>query len=415
MAGDALADNRNRSVSSAFFPFLVYTMFASVLARRVYSPVPQLIAADMGVSVPIIAQTQSLENLVAVAAAILLSPLSDRMGRRRILLASIFLRSFGCLLAAASPNLETLLLAAVALGIGNGVVYPQLFSVNDEVSSTANRHQRVAAILVASRTAFIVGPLAAGFLAGAISWRAGYLLAAVLTGLATAAMYVYMPEETRPKTGRVPVGVMFFGGLLSVLRSKAARAVLLGNLTYVIGGYGAESFLGAFAADNYGLRPGQVGVLLAVGPVISAIAAGFAGRISDSRWRVPVLILSSVLFSAAVAILMNMPLEPWFMAVLSAVWAVGLGLRGASVQTLVLDLAPSELGAAAGLLQVTYAAGIMVGSSAGGLALALAGYSGLSYLFAGSCAVSAIIFWRLAKVDDDSANLLPGNVVDAAD
>jgi predicted MFS family arabinose efflux permease len=92
---------------------------------------------------------------------------------------------------------------------------------------------------------------------------------------------------------------------------------------------------------------------------------------------------------------MNAPLAPWFMAVLSAVWAVGLGLRGASVQTLVLDLAPSERGAATGLLQVTYAAGIMLGSSAGGLALGLAGYSGLSYLLAGACVVSAVIYWQL--------------------
>ena len=45
---------------------------------------------------------------------------------------------------------------------------------------------------------------------------------------------------------------------------------------------------------------------------------------------------------------------------------------------------------------------------------ALAGYAGLSYLFAGSCPVSAIIFRRLPEVDDRGTELPSGSAADAA-
>ncbi|MDP6350259.1 MAG: MFS transporter, partial [Chloroflexota bacterium] len=172
--------------------------------------------------------------------------------------------------------------------------------------------------------------------------------------------------------------------------------LLLANFIFVTGGYGVDSFLGAFAADAYGLEPAALGMLVAVGPVMSVFGVILGGRL-PAALRIPVLVTSSILFAVPAFLLFTFPFTPLFMAFMSGIWGFGNGLRITAVWSLLIDIAADDRGAVTGLAQVSFSAGIMLGSAAGGLILNLVGFTALGWFLAFAAAASAVLFLLLAR------------------
>lgn len=78
-----------------------------------------------------------LYPLVWAAGQVVFGPLSDRIGRRRLVLPGMLLQAAGLGLLAATATFAGLLVAATVLGVGTGMVYPTLIAlVADRVPET---------------------------------------------------------------------------------------------------------------------------------------------------------------------------------------------------------------------------------------------------------------------------------------
>jgi len=80
-----------------------------------------------------------LYPLVWAVGQIVFGPLSDRFGRRRLVLPGMLLQAAGLVLLAASASLPGLLVAAVVLGLGTGMVYPTLIALVADRVPVADR------------------------------------------------------------------------------------------------------------------------------------------------------------------------------------------------------------------------------------------------------------------------------------
>ena len=308
----------------------MYVMFAMVVVRRIYGPLPQFIASDLGVTVAIVAQTLTVETILSVIAALVVSPLADTIGRRPVILVAIVLRTAGAAMVWVFPNLAVLFLAAALLGIGNGIVFPQIFSSIGDLFEGQRRDRLLATMLVVGRFAFLAGPLISGFLAGAFDWSAAYAAGAVLSGLALAVAWYVAPRlPTRGGSLGTVLGTVL-GANRSLLGRRTVSTLLLANVVFVIGGYGIEVFFGAFVAISYGLAAEQVGLLLTIGPAMAMFSTYLSGRI-PARRRSLSLVASGLIFFLPVTILLNLPLTPLFAIAMSALWSFGLGLRSTSL------------------------------------------------------------------------------------
>jgi len=380
----------------AFLPVLLLATYATVILRRIYGPIPHLIATDFDITVGLVAQMMTIETLLSIIAAFLLAPLSDRLGRRRAALAAVWIRVLGSAIVVTAPSFGILAFGTAFLGIGNGIIFPQLFSSVADVYEPPLRDRRIALVSTTSRVGFITAPLLGGFLAGAFDWRAAFLAGAALTVVAALAMTLFLPEVHRRDIRRVSFYDLVFAGTLRALRNHFIVRLLLANFIFVTGGYGVDSFLGAFAADAYGLEPAALGMLVAVGPVMSVFGVILGGRL-PAALRIPVLVTSSILFAVPAFLLFTFPFTPLFMAFMSGIWGFGNGLRITAVWSLLIDIAADDRGAVTGLAQVSFSAGIMLGSAAGGLILNLVGFTALGWFLAFAAAASAVLFLLLAR------------------
>ena len=371
-------------------------MFAMVVLRRIYGPLPQFIAADLGTSVALVAQSLTVETIFSVAAALMISPLADSLGRRPVILAAIGLRTLGAGLIWLFPGIPALFVGAALLGFGNGIVFPQIFSTVGDLFSGQRRDRLIAWLLVISRLAFLAGPLASGFLAGAFHWSAAFAAGSLVSALALALAWLVTPRRAARPGSLSAVITAMAGAYRHLIGDRVTTLTLVANVVFVIGGYGIDVYFGAFVAFSYGLPPDRVGLLLTVGPAVAMISTWISGRI-PARRRGWALVGASLIFSPPLAILLNFPVGPAFAIAMSAVWSFGVGLRSATLNATVLDLAPDHRGAVTGLMQVSFSAGIMLGSALGGVALALGGYAAMGILFSCCTLVSAVLFalaWR---------------------
>ncbi len=125
-------------------------------------------------------------------------PLSDRYGRKRLIVTGMLLQAAALAWTAAVASFTAWALAAVLLGAGTALVYPTLLAVIGDVAHPAWRARAIGVYRLWRDGGFAVGALLAGVLADAYGIRTATTAVAALTAgsglLAWARMY-----ETRPR------------------------------------------------------------------------------------------------------------------------------------------------------------------------------------------------------------------------
>ncbi len=371
-----------------------------VVARRMFGPLPQFIAADLDVPVAVVGQTLTVETILSVLAALLISPLADSIGRRPVILAAIGLHTLGSALIWFYPSLTVLFLGSALMGVGNGIFFPQVFATVGDSFERRPRDRMLVLLVIVGRVAFLVGPLLSGLLAGIFDWTATFAAGSLISAWSMAAAWIVAPRLPARGGSLLAVVAAVAGAYRHLLGRRVTATVLAANILFVIGGYGIDVYFGAFAAQSYGLAPGQVGLLLTVGPAVAIVATWLSVRISPER-RAFALMGSGLIVFLPLAILLNFPLVPAFAVAMSAIWSIGLGLRSASLNAVILDLAPRHRGAITGLSQVSFSGGTMLGSALGGIALATGGYSAMGILF-GACTLLSVGLFAVVRRDINS-------------
>jgi MFS family permease len=88
-----------------------------------------LMMTARGFDLPQVGVVAGFYPLVWAAGQLAFGPLSDRVGRRLLILSGMFLQGIGLILLGLAPTLAGMLLAALLLGLGTGMVYPTLIAL----------------------------------------------------------------------------------------------------------------------------------------------------------------------------------------------------------------------------------------------------------------------------------------------
>jgi DHA1 family bicyclomycin/chloramphenicol resistance-like MFS transporter len=329
--------------------------------------------------------TISLYLVGFASAQVFYGPLSDRHGRRPVLLAAIAIYLLATLACALAPTIETLMAGRFFQAIGaSGTIVLARAVVRDMYDGTriAREMSRIAAIMA---LAPLVAPLFGGVLQTLFGWRSNFVLL-LAVGAAAAAMIWFLLPETLRRRAPEPVSVV------SILRSYRR---FLGHLGFVahlgiaiccMGGLFAWISIGAFVLqDIYGLSPLVFGLSFAVAALGYLIGTLIGARFV-SRWGTDrAMGYGAIAMAAGGVMLVLVVATGWWVAVglvLSiGLYLGGMGLTWPQTQAGALLPFPDRAGAASsllGFLTQTCSAivgailGHLLGSTAWPLAIAVA-------------------------------------------
>ena len=260
----------------AAFGFILVTVMLDTLAFGVMIPVlPKLLVTlqggDIAGAATILGIFGTVWAVMQFIASPILGSLSDRFGRRPVILISMVGLSVDYVLMALAPTVAWLFIGRVLSGITTSG-FPTAMAYIADTTAPELRTKRFGLVGAAWGFGFIVGPAFGGLLAG-IDLRAPFWVAAGLCMLNAAYGFFILPESL-PKERRSSFkwrNANFFGSL-KLLRSAPALLGIALAMFFVRLGHDAHPAIAViYAQFRYAWNEQQVGLMLATVGVSSMI------------------------------------------------------------------------------------------------------------------------------------------------
>lgn len=278
--------------------------------------------------------------------------LSDRIGRKPVILFTVVANAVGYLMLAFAPNIWAAVAIRLFTGLGAGNVSTVQGYVAD-VTPPEKRAGRMGLIGAAFGLGFIVGPGLGGLLVREDLGRLGYQLpiftAAGIAMLAALGVIFFL-KESRAKADPAAPRPAFLSGVRDATKNPVVSRVLLVTLIYMAGFSGMESTFGLWTEARYGWGAREVGLAFMAVGIVSVVTQGLiAGRLARRFGESRVLACGCLLFGTG---LVGQVLSPvaWLVPVMMAVGAFGMAMTMPNISALISrSVDPDRQGAMLGL------------------------------------------------------------------
>ena len=347
-----------KPVSAARKPalgFIFVTLFLDILGVGLIIPIlPKLIEEFQGGRVEVAAHTYgllaALYSLMQFVCAPLLGSLSDRFGRRPVILASLFGSGLDYLLLAYAPSLGWFFVGRILAGI-TGANFTAATAYIADISPPEKRAANFGIVGAAFGLGFIAGPALGGLL-GEVSLRLPFLVAAGLTLVNWLYGLLVLPESLPVENRRAfawgranPVGA-----LLALQRHPEVFGLtgtyFLMNLAHQV----FPSTWVLYTSYRFGWTPRQTGESLALVGLMAAVVQGGLTRVLVPRLGERRAALLGLTLSASALLAYGSVTAGWMIFVVIVFGSLS-GIAGPSVQGLISrGIAPDEQGAVQGAL-----------------------------------------------------------------
>ncbi|HEV3058638.1 MAG TPA: MFS transporter [Vicinamibacterales bacterium] len=320
-------------------PLLVIflTIFVNLVGFGIIIPLLPYYAQTFGASPVIIGLLFAVFSLCQLVAAPALGDLSDRHGRRPILIFSLAGTVISFVMLAVAHSVTMLFAARIVDGLSGGNISTARAYVAD-VTEPKDRARAYGLIGAAFGLGFILGPALSGVLSR-VSYTAPIWAAAGLTLAATVMAWLWLPETVH----RAHAGVGNpFRYLPDLLKRPLVRRILVIDFTYWCAFAVFQTMFALIAARRFDFGVARTGYLFAGFGVLGAIIQGglirsVVRRLGDKRtFMVGVTFGAIGLVAAAVA-----PTPAMFIAALVPL-ALGIGFGHPTMSSLVSLVAKGD-------------------------------------------------------------------------
>jgi MFS family permease len=333
--------------------------------------IPSMSVATLGVALPEIREALALSEIeagslfsfifvCASTGSAVAGRLSDRIGRKRVMVAGVTMLACGFSLASLAPSYGVIALCLALAGVGYGFTTPSLYALMSDLLPE-RRGFGASLVSVAYGLGVAAGALVTSRILAVAHWPAAFLAVGAF-GFVVAIVEGVTIKNVRPRRleKRVPYREVF------------NRAIALLALAEFFGGsvfFSSASWTASVLRAVKGLTIGETGIVMALWGLTPMVGALALGPLSDRYGRKKVIVATA--FPAVLAAFIS---YQWLAT--PAALALGLfvfGVLKASVPTLIVPFAqesaaPEAAGAAAGMIMsMHYLSAVVAPLAAGAL------------------------------------------------
>jgi multidrug resistance protein len=330
-------------------PLLFLTVFVDLVGFGIVLPLLPFYAARFGASGATVGLLVTVYSVVQFFMAPLWGRLSDRFGRRPILLLGLVGSAVSYLVFAWAGSVAALFLSRILAGVGGSTV-PVAEAYIADLTPPERRAGNMGLIGAAFGLGFTIGPALGGILAAVAPAAPGYAAAALCLANAVLA-FALLPESlpvaraaaVRVAPRRSPGFTFTLRGLRCALGSPELRRILVLYFLFTAAFAVIQPTLSLFGAVRFGMDERRVGYLFAfLGLISAAVQGGLVRRLVPRLGEARLIRWSSLPFVAGLLLLAWAPNLATLLAALGLL-AIGYGGTLPSVISLVSRVAPAEL------------------------------------------------------------------------
>ncbi|MEP7234636.1 MAG: MFS transporter [Ignavibacteriota bacterium] len=394
--------------NKALIPIFI-VVFVDLLGFSIILPLLPFYALQFSISPEMIGMIAAVYSVCQFAASPILGSLSDRHGRRPVLIYSQFGSMAGFLLLAVAGNVWIIILSRIVDGISGGNITIASAYVAD-VTEPKDRASAMALIGVAFGLGFLFGPLIGGELAAGWGIAAPAYAAALLAGTSMTLSIFYLKEPVVHRSSVRKKGLGYYTEALEYLKIKKLRTMLLIFLFFALPFSLYVSMFSLYAHIELSFSEREVGRFLAYVGFLGIIWQG--GVIRPLVKKVGELsLLRYGLAAMSVGLLGLVLATNWQqLALVALVFSFGTGVTRVVLSSLVSQMAPPDKkGGVIGVSSSIESFTRIIGPILGGWIIGTLHPNYIGYV---GGALAAIGFWLAFTVHRDSKKLEEEMIVD---
>jgi DHA1 family bicyclomycin/chloramphenicol resistance-like MFS transporter len=369
------------------------------LSMDMYLPSLPDIGRALHASTPQVQLTISSYLFGFAAGQIVYGPISDRFGRRPVLLAALALYGVASVICATTQSIETLTAVRFVQAFGGAGSIVLARAVVRDLYTGVRAGRELS--LMGSITAFapIVAPVIGGVLQIAFGWRSSFILLVMFAAFSGSVAARLLPETLRRRTP----GPFSLKSMAAMYCSVLKHRGFLANL-----GILTTSFVGLFAWVSgasivmqgiYGLSPVTFGASYAVGAAGYMAGTGLASRVVmrlglDRTIGLGTVVLAAGGLALAAAVALGVTHIAWLVAAMT-IYLAGLGLVLPQTMAGAMTPFPDRAGTASSLMGFTQQSCAAIAAAAIGQYLGPSAWPVAGVVATMGCL--ALLIWALTR------------------
>ncbi len=388
----------------SLFP-LYLSVFVAVLGFSLVAPIFPLYVIDLGASYTLLGFVISVYGAVQLITQMPMGRLSDRIGRKPLIILGLVTFSLLPPLYIYATNAYILIPIRILGGIGASAVWPLAMALIIDKVDNESRGSAMGRYNAAFYSAMAVGPLIGGYMYDFYGLEAPFILWSILGIVSIIVVMINVKEPFMRQSTSITISGPSRGELIVpgyLLTFLACCGVVM--WTGIVGGFNI-TMLPSYAS-RLGISTTQIGLLYLDYAGITALSNIYFGKMADLGKR------KLLIFAGCMAGLVAFSLLPHATSLLQVIMlmafiGLGLGIGNPAAAALVADTTcTTRRGEIFGIFNTARMSGVVIGPLIAGLTTDIYGVNGAIYVFTGISAV--ITFGALIIKEPKIASELAG-------
>lgn len=317
-----------------------FTWGSAFLARMSVLYLAPFIVPDLHLSHEQVGLLASALALAWAASGLIFGAVSDRIGRRPVLIPAVFLFSLLSWLSGVARSFGQLLFIRTLMGVAEGPTFPTMTSMIEASSEPRNRGRNIGIVVSAGAlVGLALAPVLTTQFAAHFGWRTAFFVTGIPGMILGLLIWRFVREPGELEVAGLHHSKPSFGEYLSLLRYRNMLLCCLGAVGFMTWLFVMHVFAPLYITEVSQRSATQAGFIIGAGGLGAFMWGWIFPWISDRAGRKPTLILVA-LVSATAPLTYQVPFliaHPWLMA------AAGFLVNGGQgIAPLVLVLVPTE-------------------------------------------------------------------------
>ncbi|MCG3087409.1 MFS transporter [Sporosarcina cyprini] len=352
--------------SKAALYILMFNMFIAMSGIGLIIPIMPQFLGTFGAAGKVLGFLIAIFSLAQFIFSPLAGSLSDRHGRKKIIIFGLIIYGLSQLAFSLSTEVWMLFIARFFSGFGSAFIVPPMMAFVADITAYEDRGKGMGLLGASMSLGFMIGPGIGGFLSK-VSLEFPFYVAAG-AAIFAAVLSIFILPNPVPTTEQAQTMKKQDNILAQLVRSTKTPyfIMLLVMFVFSFGLANYQSTISLYVDHKYGYTPSQIAVLITVGGFVGVIVQTFVITPLFKRFGEMKVILFNLVLAALSMVSILAVNTFWTILMVATVFSIATSLLRPAVNTLVSKLAGDEQGFAAGMMNAYMSLGNMVGPALAG-------------------------------------------------
>ncbi|MFD0694436.1 MFS transporter [Paenibacillus sp. GCM10027628] len=338
---------------------LTLGVFLTATSELVVAGILNVIAGEMGISVALAGQLITAYSLAFAIGTPILVSLTSRVGRKKMLIASLSVFILGCLISFGSFNFTLLLVSRIILGLSAGVYLVVTFGSVSKLVPVEKIGSAMGTVILGFSSAMVLGVPIGIALTHWFNWQIIFILLAMISLFILIGMIYLLPEIE----GDAPVS---FKQQFLILANPVILAGLFVTFFREAGGSVMYTYLTPFLATILRMNTSDIAIAMLVFGVFGAIGSRIGGYGVDKWGAVRMILYGLAAQALSLALLPLLSASFTLGIAVITIWILSMFVIAPAIQTYFIQQAPQSSNLVLSLNTSVIHLGLATGAGLGG-------------------------------------------------